>query len=393
MAVEAVLLGQALAVAQQLPGQRGEGVVQRHGGIERRLRQADAVAGRIEQPVAALGLADVAGHQRQLGGQLDGQLQQRGGIALAQLQLQLADFLVLLAGDHLAEIQRRLDHHLGLAAAPGDLGLVADEVGGEDRLEGLLVQLGQFGRPALVGQLLQVQLVLVQRPVPLVALGQSGDALPAALQRLDELLAVAAQAQGDFGLGQLAAGGVEVLVEQLAVLPAALVALLQQRVLAQGGEGGATGAQLDFGFFDHDWRVLPLSDNCDNKMRARWRGCGGRLYNRDPFQQGFTPCRSIPSSACLAAPRSGRCSSTLPRHTNVRRTSCRFSRPSSPRTGRGWKRFSRRCHAWSRKPTSSRRACVSTCRKACSCRCHARICWSCSVYRTKSPTAPRTSPA
>lgn len=31
------------------------------------------------------------------------------------------------------------------------------------------------------------------------------------------------------------------------------------------------------------------------------------------------------------------------------------------------------------------------CPRACSFRCRAPICWSCSVYRTKSPIAPRTS--
>jgi len=184
------------------------------------------------QAIAALGLADVAGHQRQVGGQLGRQFQQRFRIALAQLELQFADFLGLLAGLDLAEIQRRLDHHLGLAAAPGNFGFLAHEVGGEDRLEAFLVQLGEAGRPAVVAKLLGVELGLVQIPVPLVALGKPGDALAAAFQRLDKLLAVAAQAQRDAGLGEVALGGVVILVEQLMARPATLVALLQQRMIA-----------------------------------------------------------------------------------------------------------------------------------------------------------------
>ncbi len=69
------------------------------------------------------------------------------------------------------------------------------------RLQGFLVQLGQAGRPATVVELFQVELGLAQVPVPLVALGQAGNALAATLQRLNELLAVAAQAQRDLGTG------------------------------------------------------------------------------------------------------------------------------------------------------------------------------------------------
>ncbi len=85
MAVETVLLGQPLAAAEQVPGQGGEGVVQALLGRQLGRGQAEAVAAGVEQAVAALGLADVAGHQRQVGGQLGGQLQQGGGLAFAQL--------------------------------------------------------------------------------------------------------------------------------------------------------------------------------------------------------------------------------------------------------------------------------------------------------------------
>ncbi|MNO81166.1 hypothetical protein D3C76_723970 [compost metagenome] len=211
----------------------------------------DVVAGRVEQPVAALGLADVAGHQRQVGGQLGSQFQQGFRFALAQFQLQLADFFLLLAGHHRAEIESGFHDHLGLAATPGDLGLLADEIGGEDRFQQLLVQVGQRGGPALIVELLQVELRLVLGPVPLVAFGQAGDAVSGGLQGLDVLLAVAAHAQRDPGPGQIAVGGVVVLVEQLAAFPAGLVALLQQRMVAQGGEGLAADPQFDFGFFQH----------------------------------------------------------------------------------------------------------------------------------------------
>ncbi|MCY1536232.1 hypothetical protein D9M68_716780 [compost metagenome] len=82
--------------------------------------------------------------------------------------------------------------------------------------------------------------------------------MAASLQGLDELLAIAAQAQGDLGFGQVAARGVEVLVEQLALFPATLVSLFQQRVLAQGGQGVAADPQFDFGFFDHDGELKRL---------------------------------------------------------------------------------------------------------------------------------------
>lgn len=197
MAVEAILFGQSLAAAEQVPGDGGEGTVQRGFRQQFLGRGIDLVAVRVEQAVAALGLADVAGHQRQVGGQFRGQLQQRGGIALAQFQLQFADFLLVVAGDHLAQVERRLHDYPGLAAAPGDLGALADEVGAEDRLELLLVEILEGRRPALVVEFLQVELVLFQVPVPLVAFGQPGHALPAAFQRLDVLLAVAAHAQRD----------------------------------------------------------------------------------------------------------------------------------------------------------------------------------------------------
>ena len=63
------------------------------------------------------------------------------------------------------------------------------------------------------------------------ALGQPGDALAAALEGLDVLLAIATQAQGDAGAGQVALGRVVVLVEQFDPLPAGLVAFFQQRMI------------------------------------------------------------------------------------------------------------------------------------------------------------------
>src|SRR5690606_2890855 len=66
VAIEAVLLGQALAAAQQVPGDGGKGIVERLLGAQWRRRQSKVVAGRVEQSVAALRLADVAGHQRQV---------------------------------------------------------------------------------------------------------------------------------------------------------------------------------------------------------------------------------------------------------------------------------------------------------------------------------------
>lgn len=84
-----------------------------------------------------------------------------------------------------------------------------------------------------------------------IALRQAGDALAAGLEGLDDLFAVAAQAQRDLGGGQVTLRGVEVLIQQLALLPARLVTLLQQWVFAQGGEGLAADPQFDFGFFVH----------------------------------------------------------------------------------------------------------------------------------------------
>ncbi|MNZ69888.1 hypothetical protein D3C78_882040 [compost metagenome] len=255
MAIETVLFGQALAAAEQLPGQRSEGVVEGHLGVQFGARQAQGVAAGVEQAVAALGLADVAGHQRQFCRQLGGQFQQGFGGAFAQLQLQLADFFLLLAGDHGAEVQCGFDHHLGLAAAPGDFGVFTSEIGGEQRLDGLFVDISQLLWPALGVEFFQVELGLGQLPLELVALGQAGDALAAGLEGLDHHIAVAAQAQGDLGGGQVALRGVEVLVEQFAALPPGLVALVQQWVFTQGGEGLAADPQFDFGFFMHCWVI------------------------------------------------------------------------------------------------------------------------------------------
>src|SRR5690606_14361993 len=91
----------------------------------------------------------------------------------------------------------------------------------------------------------------LQVPVPLVALGQPGQALTAALEGLDVLLAVAAHAQGDPRVSQITIGGVVILVVQLDALPVAAPVPVQQRMVAQGCQGGATGAQFDLGFSVH----------------------------------------------------------------------------------------------------------------------------------------------
>ncbi|MNV87329.1 hypothetical protein D3C71_1814450 [compost metagenome] len=134
------------------------------------MRQAQLVAVRLQQAVTTLGLADVAWHQRQAGGQLGGQFQQCLRLTFTQFQFQLADFFLALASDHKPLVQRGLDHHLALATAPGDFGVFTAEVGGEQRLDGFLVQVGQLLGPAGGVQLLQVELDLVQVPFVLVAL-------------------------------------------------------------------------------------------------------------------------------------------------------------------------------------------------------------------------------
>lgn len=182
MAVEPVLLGQALAAAEQMPAQRGEGIVQRRFGSQLRGWQAQGVAARVMQAIATLGLADVAGHQGQGHGQLGGQFQQGGGFAFAQFQLQFADFFLLLADHHVAQVQGGFDDHFAFATAPSDFSAFANEIGGEDGLEGFLVQFGQGLGPAFAVELLQVELGLGQVPVVFVALGQAGDALAAGLE-------------------------------------------------------------------------------------------------------------------------------------------------------------------------------------------------------------------
>ncbi|MNP37520.1 hypothetical protein D3C76_1309750 [compost metagenome] len=155
----------------------------------------------------------------------------------------------------MAQVQGGFDDHLAFASAPGDFSAFANEIGGEDGLEGFLVQFGQGFGPAFAVELFQVELGLGQVPVVFVALGQAGDALAAGLEGLDHHIAVAAQAQGDLGGGQVALRGVEVLVEQFAALPPGLVALVQQWVFTQGGEGLAADPQFDFGFFMHCWVI------------------------------------------------------------------------------------------------------------------------------------------
>src|SRR5471032_3536007 len=63
----------------------------------------------------------------------------------------------------LAQIHCGLDHNLGLAATPGDFRLLANKVGGEQRLDGFFVQLGQFGWPEVAFEFFQVQLGFCQR--------------------------------------------------------------------------------------------------------------------------------------------------------------------------------------------------------------------------------------
>ncbi|MNY62961.1 hypothetical protein D3C86_1998620 [compost metagenome] len=82
--------------------------------------------------------------------------------------------------------------------------------------------------------------------------------MAAGLEGLDDDLAVAAQAQRNLGSGQIAFRGVEVLVEQLTAFPTTFVALLQQRVFAQGSQGFTADAQFYFGFFLHGWRIQAL---------------------------------------------------------------------------------------------------------------------------------------
>ena len=119
-------------------------------------------------------------------------------------------------------------------------------------------QVRQRRRPATVVELVEVQFGAFQVPVPLVAFGQAGDALPTGFQGLDKDLAIAADAQCDFRLSQIALGGVEILIEQLTLFPAALVALFQQRMIAQGRKGVAADSQFDFGFFVHDDEIKRL---------------------------------------------------------------------------------------------------------------------------------------
>ncbi|MND97790.1 hypothetical protein D3C80_901200 [compost metagenome] len=225
--VEAILLGQTLAAAQQMPAQRGERVVQRRFSGDLRCRQAQRIAVGVVQAITALGLADIAWHQGQFLGQLGGQFQQGCRFAFAQFQFQLADFFFLLADHDVTQVQRGFDDHFGLAATPGDFRAFTDEIGGEDRLQGLLVQLGQFLGPAFAVEFLQVELGFGQVPVVLVTHRQAGDALAAGLEGLDHFFAILAQAQGDFGLGQVALGRVEVLIHQLTAFPATFVAFFQ----------------------------------------------------------------------------------------------------------------------------------------------------------------------
>ena len=227
MAVETVLFSQTLTAAKQMPAERGEGVVELGFRSQLRRWQAQRVAVGIVQTVAAFGLADVARHQCQGFGQFGSQFQQRGRFAFAQFQFQLADFFFLLADHHVTEVQCGFDHHFGLAATPGDFRALADEIGGEDRLQGFLVQLGQRLGPAFAVEFLHVELGFGQLPVVLVTLGQTGNALAASLEGLNHFVTVLAQAQGDFGLGQVALGGVEVLVHQLTAFPAIFVAFFQ----------------------------------------------------------------------------------------------------------------------------------------------------------------------
>ena len=227
MTIEAILLGQALAAAQQVPAERGEGVVQWRFGADLRCRQAQRVAVGVVQAIAAFGLADVAWHQGQFLGQFGGQFQKSGGLAFAQFQFQFADFFFLLADHHMAQVQRRFDDHLGLATAPGDFRALADEIGGEDGFQGFLVQFSQLFGPAFTVEFFQIEFGLGQVPVVLVTYGQAGDALAAGLEGLDHFFAILAQAQGDFGPGQVSLRGVEVLIHQLTAFPATFVAFFQ----------------------------------------------------------------------------------------------------------------------------------------------------------------------
>src|SRR5690606_5289847 len=106
-----------------------------------------------------------------------------------------------------------------------------------------------------------------------------GHALAAALQGLDELLAVAAQAQCDPRVSQVPVGGVVILVVQLDALPAAAVAPGQHRVVAQGRQGGAAGAQFDFGFFVHERSLAKVA--CIVRAGRSPGAAGAKLFQSD----------------------------------------------------------------------------------------------------------------
>src|SRR5690606_16672848 len=195
--------------------------------------QLQVVTGRVVQPVAALGLADVTGHQRYVGGQGYGQFKQGGGGAGAQFQFQFADRLLAAIGNDLALVQGHFHFDLFAVTLPAQDGLGALKVGGEHRLQQEFVEGGEAGGPAAVVQQGQVQRLGADRPVPFIALGQPSYALALAFERLNELLAITAYAQRDTGGSQFAASGVEVLVVQGAGLPGAGQPLGNQRVAAQ----------------------------------------------------------------------------------------------------------------------------------------------------------------
>ena len=93
--------------------------------------------------------------------------------------------------------------------------------------QGFLVQFSQLFGPAFAVEFLQIELGFGQVPVVLVTHGQAGDALAAGLEGLNHFFAILAQAQGDFGPGQVALGRVEVLIHQLTAFPATFVAFFQ----------------------------------------------------------------------------------------------------------------------------------------------------------------------
>ena len=214
-----------------------------------------------------------------------------------------------------------------------------------------------------------------QVPVPLVAFGQPGHALPAAFQRLDVLLAVAACAARPGGPAR--GRGCRSTGCTVRGAPSRFVALLQQRVLLQGFQGGAADAEFDFGFFLHgamsgSGRQASAGEGVPDQRRAGWVA-----YTFRHFHQGGVPCRPIRSSACSAVRRSGRCSNIAKAHECAAGLLPFFRAVIAE----DWAQVEQVQQDMVRLEQEADRLKknVRTCPRACSFRCRAPICWSCSV--------------